>query len=483
MKDAQLFADQSIVRAIHFTNQWPQDEVVSLEEKEKSLIALTKVKNFALDLLQALTSAADAIWKTEKACDSFLLQVFGSEWLLLLNKESSIYKHWHRYVERVERWVKVVVDSEEKWKSLITMETPAVPATDVSLNSMAEASQTQGLFRFFAKIRTPMKPPVKIHIVTPLYLGKTNDLDWDRLQKRYTQTEMESLRAIANLVDEARTLFGLHEKTKIVKEKATGPSGSKCFQGRYYKPGTDSYNYYHYFMDEHLAQSLYYWNRIGRALLAIESFPSCDVQAADLTIMSKEEVVNLVKNMIMLADRAVDNFICSVRKNMNAQTGSWQAGDGWQRMLTNHWLQPLFSTRQAIYETAKAIGGLLVKMDTADERKVWMDIREGVQGVYEDWHRYVEEAENQVIVVVDSEETKQKDIEKIVGRLRDTVNTLLDWRLVKINYVYRGRHYRDISVYEWDYESHYYINEPLVKSLYKWFQVRAMLLDLETGSI
>jgi hypothetical protein len=433
MKDAALFADQSIVRAIHFTNQWPKDEVISLEEREKSLIALTKVENFALHWLQVLNGALNAIWKTSKVVHPNLAR-----------DVQFVSAHWHAYVEKVESWMKVVVDSEEKWKSLITVETPAVSATDVSLNSMAETSQVQSPLHFFTKIHAHVKLSVKIHVVTPLYLGKANDLDWDHLKKRYTQKEVEALRAMVDLVDGAGKLLGWNEKATMVKERA----------------------------DEYLVQSLYQWNLIREALLATEPFQSWNVQAIDLTGMSKEEVVHAVKNMIMFADRAIANFIPSVRKNMNSQVGSWQERDGCWRMLTEHWLQPFFSTRQAIYEAAKAIGGLLAKVDTDDERKAWMGIREEVQVVYEDWHRYVEEVENQARVVVDSEGTKQ---EEIVGRLRNTVKPLLDWNLVKSR--------RSTKSNEWECILDCYMNEPLVKSLYKWFQVRAMLLDLETGSI
>jgi hypothetical protein len=482
MKDAVLFADQSIVRAIHFMNQWPKDEVISLEEKEKNLIALTKVKNFALNLLQVLTFAQDAIWKTSKTCDS--LSILSN----LAREVRVVYEQWRRYVEKVESWVKVVVDSEEKWKSLITVETPTVPATDVSLNSMAETSQTQPPLHFFTKIRAYVKPPVKIHVFTRLYLGKANDLDWNRLKKRYTQQEVESLRAIVGLVNGAGTLLGWNEKAGDPRiPKWLSKFHKSQYWSKYWRQTVyNSYYCCHYFMDEHLVQSLYQWNLMRAALLATEPFQSWDVQVIELTSMSKEEVVNAVKNMVMFADQAIANFIPSVRKNMSSQVGRpWQEKDGCRRMLTEHWLQPFFSTRQAIYETVKGINRLLSKVDTDDERKAWMDIREGIQVVYEDWHRYVEEVDKQVIVVVDSVETKQKYTEKIVKhlveRLMDTVEVFLGWRLVKIkSYTESDCKGGFGDIY---YVHRYYINEPLVKSLYKWFQVRAMLLDLETGSI
>jgi hypothetical protein len=445
IENVALFADHSIVQVIYFMKQWPQDEVVSLEEGEKSLIVLAKVKKFALDLLQVLTFAQDAIWKTSKSTDSLLMStVFESILNNCVSRIGIVYTEWCRYVAKVESWVKFVVDSEEKWKSLITVETPAALATDASLNSMAETSQTQPPLHLFTKIRAHAKLPVKSHVVTRLYLGKANDLDWNLLKKRYTQQEVEALRAMVDLVDRAGKLLGWNEKAKMVKESAP-----------------DHYD----FMDESLVQSLYQWNLMRKVLLATEPFQLRDVQAIDLTGMSKEEVVNVVKDMIMFADRAIANFIPSVRKNMNSQVGSWQERDGCRTMLTAHWLQPFFSTRQVIYETAKAIDGLLSKVDTDDERKTWLGIRERVQVVYEDWHRYVEEVENQV----NSEETKQK-----YTNLMDTVEKLLNWRSsVKIRYSTET----GVSRVTWSF----YMNEPLVKSLYKWFQVRAMLLDLETS--
>jgi hypothetical protein len=203
VKEAISFADNKILYAIGFINKWPAQAKVSLEEKKESLEILVSVKTFALNWCQAWSSAQDAIWKVVQVIHSSTLMMDENEerdsWTEFGRLAERAYEYWSSANSRVEKLTKAATDSEEKWRSTITVETPA---TSASLNSVADAPKANTILQPLPKMHLRVDPHVKIHVPTYLSLGNGNNyLDFTYLQKRYTPAEVEALKAVEHAIN------------------------------------------------------------------------------------------------------------------------------------------------------------------------------------------------------------------------------------------------------------------------------------------
>jgi hypothetical protein len=252
IKNRLLLADQAIVYAIHFHNHNYHNACVSLEEREQSLDLLVEVKKFATNLVQTTSSVQDILGEVLREVNSLSSNMekgheYGA-WIEMRDDIRSVYEHWCRYVDGVENLVTAAVDSEEKWRSTIIVE---VPATDTSLNSIAEAPKTNTVLQLLAKVRSSVKHTTKARAITRFYLGEPNYTDdWLRLAKEYTQEEIEALRAITHLADNIKKILNWGWVEFHLKETYDSEGSIIC---------SCTSNYY---MNEALVKSLFKWTQV-----------------------------------------------------------------------------------------------------------------------------------------------------------------------------------------------------------------------------
>jgi hypothetical protein len=127
IKDGILLADQALVYAIDVMRKWPEGAVISLDEREKTLEVLLAVKKFMFNWFAAMSSAQNAIGEVVKAVDAFLPVVDKDEerkvWTGIKENIWIVYRCWRRYANKVGDLVEIAGDSENKWRSIHSMVT------------------------------------------------------------------------------------------------------------------------------------------------------------------------------------------------------------------------------------------------------------------------------------------------------------------------------------------------------------------------
>jgi hypothetical protein len=217
VKQMVLAADRALTDAIGFTNKWPIQLEVSLEEKKKSLKMLVEMKQLAIEWIQAMYSAQVALGEVTRAIDSLLAKLDKEDerqaWMEVKSNVKSTYKCWTEHSYYITNVLAPsTFASEAQWSSL-------VPSTRLT------------------PLNADVKPPTDREIIRYDLLYQPHS------ERKYTLAEIEAFEAIDRMTYAASLLL---DPGKLVNDES----------------GT-------FFINANRAKALYLWTQMRARLAAL----------------------------------------------------------------------------------------------------------------------------------------------------------------------------------------------------------------------